>query len=231
MRRRPGSAGAARHRGAAVPDPDPGRRRRRRTCWCRSTSWSVPEWWRSPSTRGGAPRAADRASRRPSAAGGRGPGWPGVDGTWVDAAARALCRALRDAGDLLAGLREGAAADGVLLRPLRAHVLPAARAATGRRACCARACDLVGGLAVVFAFIGFVEYATKTIILNPKLVVQNDLHAYFTVNSVFFDPDIFGRFLALVMIGSGRGPALRAPHRRAAGDHRPCWPCCGPAWC
>jgi putative inorganic carbon (hco3(-)) transporter len=30
--------------------------------------------------------------------------------------------------------------------------------------------------------------------------VQNDLHAYFTVNSVFFDPDIFGRFLALVMI-------------------------------
>jgi putative inorganic carbon (hco3(-)) transporter len=30
--------------------------------------------------------------------------------------------------------------------------------------------------------------------------VQNDLHTYFTVNSVFFDPDIFGRFLALVMI-------------------------------
>jgi O-antigen ligase len=60
---------------------------------------------------------------------------------------------------------------------------------------------LVGGLAVIFAFIGFAEYATKTIILNPKLVVQNDLHAYFTVNSVFFDPDIFGRFLAIVMIG------------------------------
>ena len=60
---------------------------------------------------------------------------------------------------------------------------------------------LVGALAVAFAFIGFVEYATKTIILNPKLVTQNDLHAYFTVNSVFFDPDIFGRFLALVMIG------------------------------
>ena len=59
---------------------------------------------------------------------------------------------------------------------------------------------LVVGLAVLFAAVGFVEYATKTIILNPKLVVQNDLHAYFTVNSVFFDPDIFGRFLALVMI-------------------------------
>jgi putative inorganic carbon (HCO3(-)) transporter len=59
---------------------------------------------------------------------------------------------------------------------------------------------LIAALAVVFAGIGFVEYATKTIILNPKLVVANDLHTYFTVNSVFFDPDIFGRFLALVMI-------------------------------
>ncbi len=60
--------------------------------------------------------------------------------------------------------------------------------------------ELVAVLAVLFAIVGFVEYATKTIILNPKLVVQNDLHTYFTVNSVFFDPDIFGRFLALVMI-------------------------------
>lgn len=60
---------------------------------------------------------------------------------------------------------------------------------------------LVVALAIAFAGIGFVEYATKTILLNPKLVVANDLHTYFTVNSVFFDPDIFGRFLALVMIG------------------------------
>ncbi len=55
-------------------------------------------------------------------------------------------------------------------------------------------------LALLFAGVGFVEYATKTIFLNPKLVAANDVHAYFTVNSVFFDPDIFGRFLALVMI-------------------------------
>jgi O-antigen ligase len=60
---------------------------------------------------------------------------------------------------------------------------------------------IVVGLAVAFAGIGFVEYATRTIFLNPKLVIANDLHTYFTVNSVFFDPDIFGRFLALAMIG------------------------------
>ena len=55
-------------------------------------------------------------------------------------------------------------------------------------------------LALVFSVIGFFEYATKTIILSPKLVVANDLHTYFTVNSVFFDPDIFGRYLAVAMI-------------------------------
>ena len=58
------------------------------------------------------------------------------------------------------------------------------------------------GLAVVFACIGFVEYATKHLLLslNTKLIAANDFHTYFTVNSVFFDPDIFGRFLALAMI-------------------------------
>ena len=59
---------------------------------------------------------------------------------------------------------------------------------------------LLAGLAVLFALVGFVEYETKTIFLNPKLIAANQLHAYFTVNSVFFDPNIFGRFLALVMI-------------------------------
>lgn len=59
---------------------------------------------------------------------------------------------------------------------------------------------LVAGLAVLFALVGFVEYATKTLLLNPKLVAANNVHTYFVINSVFFDPDIFGRFLALVMI-------------------------------
>ncbi len=55
-------------------------------------------------------------------------------------------------------------------------------------------------LALVFSAIGFVEYATKTLILNSKLVAANNVHTYFTVNSVFRDPDIFGRYLALAMI-------------------------------
>src|SRR6201996_8774337 len=55
-------------------------------------------------------------------------------------------------------------------------------------------------LALAFSVFGFFEYATKTIFLNSKLVATNDLHTYFTVNSVFFDPDIFGRYLALSMV-------------------------------
>lgn len=55
-------------------------------------------------------------------------------------------------------------------------------------------------LAVAFSFIGFFEYATKTVILSSKLAIANGLHTYFVVNSVFLDPDIFGRYLAVVMI-------------------------------
>jgi O-antigen ligase len=55
-------------------------------------------------------------------------------------------------------------------------------------------------LAVVFAGVGFVEYYRKSLFLNPKVVAANQFDNYFRVNSVFFDPSIYGRFLALVMI-------------------------------
>jgi O-antigen ligase len=55
-------------------------------------------------------------------------------------------------------------------------------------------------LAVLFAGVGFVEYYRKALFLNPKVVQANQYDNYFRVNSVFFDPSIYGRFLALVMI-------------------------------
>src|SRR6185437_15051692 len=55
-------------------------------------------------------------------------------------------------------------------------------------------------LAVAFAGIGFVEYATRHLFLNPKVIASNQLEDYFRVNSLFFDPNIYGRFLALVML-------------------------------
>jgi O-antigen ligase len=55
-------------------------------------------------------------------------------------------------------------------------------------------------LAVIFAGVGFVEYYRKTLFLNPKVVAANQYGNYFRVNSLFFDPSIYGRFLAIVMI-------------------------------
>lgn len=57
------------------------------------------------------------------------------------------------------------------------------------------------GLALVLVGIGFVEYATRTLLLNPKVISNNQFAEYFRVNSLFFDPNIYGRFLALVMLG------------------------------
>jgi O-antigen ligase len=55
-------------------------------------------------------------------------------------------------------------------------------------------------LAVLFAGVGFIEYHRKALFLNPKVVAANEYDNYFRVNSLFFDPSIYGRFLALVMI-------------------------------
>jgi O-antigen ligase len=65
-----------------------------------------------------------------------------------------------------------------------------------------RAClVLTTGLAVVFALIGFVEFATGRLLLtNAKVLEANELKPYFRVNSLFFDPNIYGRYLALTMV-------------------------------
>ena len=54
----------------------------------------------------------------------------------------------------------------------------------------------------LFAAVGFFEYATgRLLITNSKLLEANDVKPYFRVNSVFFDPNIYGRYLALTMTG------------------------------
>jgi O-antigen ligase len=59
----------------------------------------------------------------------------------------------------------------------------------------------VVALAVVFAVIGLYQYATRTTILsNEKVLLANELKPYFRVNSLFYDPNIYGRFLALAML-------------------------------
>ena len=55
-------------------------------------------------------------------------------------------------------------------------------------------------LAVIFVGVGFVEYSRKQLFLNPRIIAANEFSSYFRVNSLFFDPNIYGRFLAMVML-------------------------------
>jgi O-antigen ligase len=88
----------------------------------------------------------------------------------------------------------------------------------------ARCLGVAVALAVVFAGVGFVEYYRKSLFLNPKVVAADQYDNYFRVNSVFFDPSIYGRFLALVMIAvmtvvlAGRGSRVAAVPDLAGAD-------------
>ncbi len=55
-------------------------------------------------------------------------------------------------------------------------------------------------MALVFVGVGFYQYATRDISQNLKLQTINVYAAFFRVNSVFFDPSIYGRFLVIALI-------------------------------
>jgi putative inorganic carbon (hco3(-)) transporter len=57
---------------------------------------------------------------------------------------------------------------------------------------------VVGIEATVFVLIGSVEYVTKSLFWNDQIIRSNEFHTYFRVNSVFWDPNVYGRYLALV---------------------------------
>jgi len=60
-------------------------------------------------------------------------------------------------------------------------------------------------MALVFAVIGIVQYETRNIFWNPKVRVDNAYAPsgwFYRVNSVFYDPSIYGRFLVLAILAS-----------------------------
>ena len=68
-------------------------------------------------------------------------------------------------------------------------------------------------MALVFVGVGFYQYATRDISQNLKLQTINVYAAFFRVNSVFFDPSIYGRFLVVALVPTVvliiRGRSLR----------------------
>ncbi len=54
--------------------------------------------------------------------------------------------------------------------------------------------------ALLFAAVGFAQYALRELFWNDAIIAANEIHSYFRVNSLFWDPNIFGRYLALALI-------------------------------
>jgi len=59
---------------------------------------------------------------------------------------------------------------------------------------------VVGLETVAFVFVGSIEWASRSLFWNHQVIRSNEFHTYFRVNSVFWDPNIYGRYLALVTV-------------------------------
>jgi O-antigen ligase len=54
--------------------------------------------------------------------------------------------------------------------------------------------------AVAFVLVGSVEYLSRDLFWNDQVIRSNEFHTYFRVNSIFWDPNIYGRYLALAIV-------------------------------
>jgi O-antigen ligase len=57
-------------------------------------------------------------------------------------------------------------------------------------------------MALIFAVVGVEQWITRDIFWNPKVLVGNTYAPFFRVNSLFWDPSIYGRFLVVAMLAS-----------------------------
>jgi putative inorganic carbon (HCO3(-)) transporter len=71
------------------------------------------------------------------------------------------------------------------------------------------------GLALLFCAVAFVQEATHTVFINDKLKESNAYNPYFRANSLFFDPNILGRFLVVVLLLVAPVAAWASDRRRA----------------
>jgi putative inorganic carbon (HCO3(-)) transporter len=57
-------------------------------------------------------------------------------------------------------------------------------------------------MALAFAVIGVYQWLTRDVFWNPKVIVGNAYAPFYRVNSVFWDPSIYGRFLVVAILAS-----------------------------
>ena len=72
----------------------------------------------------------------------------------------------------------------------------------------------LAGMGLALALVGIYQYAAHDVFWNPKVIVGNAYQPFYRVNSLFWDPSIYGRFLVVAVLASlvvaVRGPAGRA---------------------
>ncbi len=107
--------------------------------------------------------------------------WSGVSLIWSD------------------GVRIGAVTLAAFYLPFGLLALSVARLPWKRRWLTALGVQL-GVMALAFAGIGVYQWATRDVFWNPRVITSNAYAPYFRVNSIFWDPSIYGRFLAVAIL-------------------------------
>lgn len=72
-------------------------------------------------------------------------------------------------------------------------------------------------VAAGFAAIALYQHASHELLLNKDLKDANQLHLYFRVNSLFRDPNVFGRYLVFAIVGLAAWIAWRRSVPQAVG--------------
>ena len=77
----------------------------------------------------------------------------------------------------------------------------------------------LAAMGVVFAGVGVYQWLTRDVFWNPKVQIGNAYAPFYRVNSFFWDPSVYGRFLvvAILMLVV---VAVYAPSRRLAAASR-----------
>ena len=60
----------------------------------------------------------------------------------------------------------------------------------------------LAAMTVLFAVVGIYQEVARHVFWNPKVIVGNAYQSFFRVNSLFWDPSIYGRFLVIAILAS-----------------------------
>jgi putative inorganic carbon (HCO3(-)) transporter len=73
---------------------------------------------------------------------------------------------------------------------------------------------LLAAMALLFAAVGIWQWVTKDVFWNPRVIAWNVSAPFVRVNSLFWDPSMYGRFLVLAIVASVVVLLFQPPSRR-----------------